>query len=196
MQNFNSFMRRAFLLLALAFGAGPALAGPTYHVSVNTSALAGQSGYLDFLFLRLGNSAPAVATLSNFSGAFQPASYTAGDVSGTAASSVSIGNGAGWNEFAQWADFGGSLGFDIGFDVLSAVGAGTTLSVALLDSQFGYLGLSGDIATFALQPGAPDQVSFDSRFAAVNLTAVPEPSTVLLMAIGTIALLGKFRRRQ
>jgi hypothetical protein len=189
MHNFNSFMRRAILLLALVCGAGPALAGPTYHVSVNTSTLAGQSGYLDFLFLELGNSAPAVAHLSNFSGAFTPTSFALGDVNGSLAAGVSIGNGSGWNEFAQWANFGGSFGFDVGFDVLSVLGAGTTLSVALLDSQFGYLGAAGDIVTIALQPGMSQQVSFDGSLAAVSANAVPEPSTLLLMASGALLLL-------
>lgn len=196
MQNLTSFMRRALLSLALILGAGPAMAGPIYHVTVNTAALAGQSGYLDFLFLKLGNSAPALATVSHLSGNFQPGTLTSGDVSGSVAAGVSIGNGTGWNEFAQWAKFGGAFGFDVAFDVLSAIGAGTTLSVALLDSQFGYLGINADIVTFALQPGAADQVSLVPAFATLGANAVPEPATLLLLGIGSLALLSRSRRRQ
>ncbi|SFV11653.1 NF038129 family PEP-CTERM protein [Pseudoduganella namucuonensis] len=198
MKILKSSAARAMLALlvsiAMACGAGPALAGPVYRVSVNTSTLAGQAGYLDFLFLGLGGAAPATARLSNFSGDFGASSFSMGDAGGSVASGVTIGNGTGWNEFGQWANFGGMFGFDAEFDVSPVPGAGSTLAVALLDERFGYLGSAGDIVTFALQPGAPDTVAADGGLAAVN--PVPEPSAMLLMAIGVLALGGARRRRR
>lgn len=186
----KSLALRALLLLALG-GAGPAHAAPVYHVSVDTSSLSGQSGYLDFLFLGLAGATPAVARLSNFTGAYAGPDFVLGEVSGSPASGVAIGNGAGWNEYALWAGFGGMFGFDLEFSVAPGSGAGTTLAVALLDGQFGYLGAGADIAVFALQPGQPDAVAADAAFAVV--TAVPEPSGGLLFATGFL-LLARRRR--
>jgi hypothetical protein len=191
---FNSFIRRTIMALALLCGSGHLLASPIYHVSVDTSALAGQSGYLDFLVLGLGTATSAQAKLTNFAGDFDTSDFRVGDVAGTRASGVTIGNGSGWNEFAQWAHLGGRFTFDVQFDVDAAIGAGTDLGIALLDGQFGYLGTSANIATFALQPGQPDGVSFDSRFADVNTNTVPEPSTLLQLASGLFLLLGVKRR--
>lgn len=192
MNMLKSYMLRAMLALAMVCGAGPALAGPLYQVSIDTSALAGQSGYLDFLFLGLGGAAPATAQLSNFSGDFGAASFSIGEAGGSAGAGVSIGNGTGWNEFGLWANFGGRFGFDVEFDASPALGAGSTLAVALLDDQFNYLGSAGDIVTFALQPGSPDALTADGGLAAVS--AVPEPSSMLLVAIGALVLGGARRR--
>jgi hypothetical protein len=191
---FNSMMRRAVLALAMLCGSGQLLASPVYHVSVDTSTLSGQSGYLDFLFTGLANASPAHATLSNFSGDFGVSSFVFGEVNGSVGSSVVIGNGSGWNELGQWANFGGRLRFDVEFDVGPGAGAGTDLGIALLDDQFQYLGVMGNIATFALQPGAPDQVALVSQFAQADTNAVPEPSTLLQLASGCLMLFGLRRK--
>jgi hypothetical protein len=184
------------MMLTLAIGAGSAWAGPQYHVTVNTAGLAGQEGYLDFLFLGLDNAAPAVATLSSLKGGFDGTVYTDGEVAGSAASTVTIGNGGAWNEFALWGDFGGLLSFDVGFDVEGLLGAGTTLSVTLLDADFRYLGTNGDAVTFALQPGADVVVTAAPGLATVDTaSAVPEPATAWLGAAGLL-LMGGVRRRK
>jgi hypothetical protein len=191
----KSLMGRVLLALAIACGAGPALAGTSYHVSIDTSTLSGQSGYLDFLFLGLDSATPAAAQLSNFSGDLASSSFTLGEASGSAATGVSIANGAAWNEFGQWASFGGVFAFDVSFSVGTPLAAGTTLSVALLDDQFNYLGTAGDLVTFALQPGQPDGVTVNSQFATVSVSPVPEPSSLLLMTAGALLMAGMARRR-
>jgi hypothetical protein len=195
MNKIASFFLRAALALTLAIGAGPAWAGPQYHVTINTASLAGQQGYLDFLFLGLDNAAPAVATLSSLSGGFDGTIYTDGEAAGSAATTVTIGNGGAMNEFALWGAFGGQLSFDVGFEVEGLVGAGTTLSVTLLDADFRYLGTSGDVVTFALQPGAADVVTVAPGLASVGTaSAVPEPATAWLGAAGLL-LMGGVRRK-
>lgn len=180
------------LMLLLAF-VGNAGAAPIYQVSVNTAALSGFSGYLDFLFLGLATATPAQATVSNLAGDFTAADQVFGDVSGTAATGFVIGNGTGWNELALGASFGGLFTFNLEFSTALPSGDGTTLSVALLDGAFNYLGTAADIVNFALQPGAPTAVALDEGFAEV--AAVPEPSVLLLVALGLI-LLGLLRLRK
>jgi hypothetical protein len=196
MNKIASLFLRAALALTLAIGAGSAWAGPQYHVTIDTASLAGQQGYLDFLYLGLDNAAPAVATLSGFKGRFDGTVYADGEVAGSAATRVTIGNGGAFNEFALWGAFGGLLGFDVGFEVEGLQGAGTTLSVALLDADFRYLGTSGDVVTFALQPGAADVVTSAPGLAVVGTaSAVPEPATAWLGAAGLL-LMGGVRRRK
>jgi hypothetical protein len=189
MRMFQQIVSR-LLFAVLMLGAGHAAANPTYHVSVDTSALAGQSGYLDFLFLGLAGAAPVEARLSGFSGAFGNVGFVVGDADGAIADGVRLGNADGWNEFGQVAYFGGLFSFDVSFERAPGADLGTTLGVALLDDSFQYLGSAGDIVSIAVQPGARDLVSVDAAFAAVQ---VPEPSTLALLA-GAIVLLGVRRR--
>ncbi|WEF35043.1 NF038129 family PEP-CTERM protein [Pseudoduganella chitinolytica] len=187
-------LRTLLVLLVLWCGvAASALAGPIYRVTVDTAALAGQGGYLDFLFLGLQDAAPATATLSNFTGALEGGGVTAGDASGSGAGRVILGNGSGWNEFAQHVGFGGLFGFDVTFEVGGAAGdSGTNLTLALLDDAFQYVGAAGDIVTFALLPGQADGVTTDGNFATVQ--AVPEPGSVALLALGLLGM-AVLRRR-
>jgi hypothetical protein len=192
MKLFKSLILQTALVLAAAGAPLLAWAGPQYHVAIDTAGLAGQSGYLDFLFLGLDTAAPATASLSNFSGDFAPERIVFGDVGGDIGATVTIGNFDAYNEFAQWAHFGGVFGFDIAFDVAPGPGPGTTLSVALLDAAFDYLGSAGDIVTFSLQPGQDAGVSADGTLATVS--EVPEPSSAWLGAAGLL-LLGAMKRR-
>ncbi len=190
----TSMLLRLVLALTLFVGAASAaLAGPIYRVSVDTAALAGQGGYVDFLFLGLGSAAPARANVTG-SGDFGAASVFEGDAAGSLPGHVTLGNGTGWNEFAQAASFGGLFEFFVSFDVRPA-GDGTNLGIALLDQDFQYLGTSADIVTFALQPGRADTVSANGAFATVQ--AVPEPATALQVLTGLLlmALVLRHRRR-
>src|SRR5690349_7949369 len=101
----KTYLMRIAMLLALMAGGGPALAG-AFHVSIDTSALSGRAGWLDFTFTGLSNAAPASAAITGFTGDTAGATFTAGDVTGNLGTTVSIGNGSGWNEFAQWLDLG------------------------------------------------------------------------------------------
>lgn len=187
----NSLIARLTMAMALMLmmACGTAQAHTeVYRVSIDTSTLAAQDGYLDFLLLGLSGAAPVQAKVSNFVGKFAgdtaSGSFALGDVAGAIGTHVAIGNGDGWNEFAQWTHFGGTLSFDVSFDNAAASGAGTTLSIALLDAGLNYLGASGDVAAFALLPGAAPAISADSAYATIS--AVPEPAAYLLFSAGLL----------
>jgi hypothetical protein len=195
MHNLKSLLLRAFVALAMSSGAGYASAGPSYHVAIDTRALAGASGYLDFLFAGPGSSATPSAAISHVAGDVDAGNVFAyGSPQGSPASILTLGN---FDEFGLWAQFGGLFTFDVRFDGLDDPGApGMNLSVSLLGAdQFSYAaGTSGDLVTFSLQPGAPDAVALDASFATV--AAVPEPASMALMAAGLALLAGSARRRR
>jgi hypothetical protein len=195
MQNLKSQFLRAIVALAMFAGSGQLFASPlSYHVAIDTSTLGGQSGYLDFLFLGLGSAASATASISHLSGNFDTAkSFTYGAPQGTLATMLKLANG---DEFGQGATFGGVFAFDVGFTGLNDLTAqGIDLSIALLgNDQFSYAaGTDRNLVTFSLQPGAPDVLDVDSRFASVG--AVPEPASMALVAAGLALLYGNKRRR-
>lgn len=195
MHNLTSRLLRALLAASLLCGAGLAAAGPLYHVSIDTAALPGTGGYLDFLFAGPASSAAPSATISNVAGAFdEGASFAFGSPQGSLGTGLVLAN---FDEFGEWLNFGGVLSFDLRFNGLDDPAApGIDLSVALLDSdQFSYAqGTSGNALTFSLQGGAPDSLSVDASL--TSLTAVPEPATLAQMATGFALLLGALRRRR
>jgi hypothetical protein len=196
MLNFKNLLARTLFAFALAASAGAAVAGPTYHVDVNTSALAGTSGYLDFLIIPQGDAATTVATLTHFIGNFSGTVYTGGDGSGSAAAGGTIGNSGDTNELGLWANFGGNFSFDVSFTQAANGIAGSLFEISLLDGGFNYLPpTSGDIATFDLEPGHA-AVLTSSAFATIStVSAVPEPSELLLMTTG-LGLVGFMLRRR
>jgi len=187
-----SIMNKLLAAMALSIACSAQAAPQTYHVDIDTTTLAGQDGYLDFLFLGLANAAPVQAQLSKFTGDFTAQSFAQGEVSGSIGSLLTIGNGAAWNEFGQWTHLGGKLSFNLSFDLAGidvggGAGAGATLSIALLDADLNYLGASGDVASFSLLPDSAPVINTDGAFATVS--AVPEPAAYLMLAAGMALLL-------
>ena len=191
MFNLKNLFTRALLALMLVTGAGTAAAGPTYHVSFDTTTLSGQ-GLLDFAFIGIDSSAAATAMLSNFSGNYAAGSILEGDASGNVATGVLLGNNAAVNAFTQEVNLGGRFSFDVHFGDVGSFGDGTTLGVALYKMGFGgYLLSQGNLATFELMPQAAVGVSFDAAVA--NVAEVPEPATMASLALG-LALMGSMLR--
>ena len=198
MFNFKNILARALLAFTLAAGAGAALAGPTYRVDVDTAALNGQTGYLDFLIVGQGDTATTTVTLSRLMGAFTGGVYT--DNSTGSIAGATIGSSADLNEFALVANFGGNFSFDLSFAQAIDDIAGAFLQIALLNpGNFAYLApTTGDIATFNVQPGQPIGLTASS-FARITLVPdavdVPEPTDLAMMFTG-LALLGFTLRRR
>lgn len=203
MINFTSFVRSAMLAAAMFLGAGQAVAGPMYHVTINTATLAAAgSGQMDFTLLGLASADATQVKLSNFSGMFGAETGRYGDVVDTAGG-VDMSNsidGMAW--LTRAVTLGGSFGFDIAFADSFGGADGVTFAVSLYSEDFGsYLGLGGPLVQFDLYPAAGGDASFlviseDNAFASVTEVAeVPEPSQLLLM-LTALALLGAAARRR
>jgi hypothetical protein len=200
MFNLKNLFTRALLALMLVTGAGAASAGPIYHVTIDTSGLAG-SVFLDVVFSGDATTGgAATATLNNFSGNFVTdlgADMLYGDASGNVASTVLLGNVGGYAELLQLVSLGGKFGFDLRFD-LAPEGDGTILGIALLNAETGaYVGLDGNLAQFELVPGAEIGVSADNAFATITtVSEVPEPSVLAMLALGLALMAWTARARR
>jgi hypothetical protein len=122
--------------------AGPAKAAVTYTVTVNTAAVSGSSGFLDFQ-LNPGNasSQPVTATISAFAGGvLVGAPSNLGNISGALPSTVTMVNSTPLNEVFQGIHFGTILFFVVtlsgpGIDTPNGLAtAGTTFGIGLYDS--------------------------------------------------------------
>ena len=146
-----TFCSAAILALALlgGLGSGSVQAGfITYEISVNTSSLSGESGFLDFQFnpgpIVNGNGAlPASATITSFQtigGAILPLSNPPiGNASGSLSNTLTLDNGTVLNDFTQDFLYGSSFSFDLTLsqpldDPNGTVGS--SFALTLFDSLF------------------------------------------------------------
>jgi len=186
------------LTLGLSLGlALPAAATPYYHVSVDTSSLAGQEGYLDFLILSLADAGRVHATIANVSDTVAGPGIAYGDLDFGNPPYVRIGNGEGYNEFGQRILFDDRLDFDLALALdptTPATGtAYTTLQVALIgDDQFSYLGFNQDLVDFDLRYG--EAVGVRPLDGVAGVAQIPEAPALWLSMTG-LGLLAAVRRR-
>jgi hypothetical protein len=205
MRTIPSFLRGLVVALALAGSFGAALAAPTHHVNLDTSSLAGTTGYIDLYFSRDGGAPASTVTLSNFVGGFGAEQGRTSDVTGAIPGSVVFGSTDGWNDLFQAVSFGGALGFDVEFGgdfALTTSSITSLFGVGLLNQdQSAYLGANGDLVQFTLVPmggqGAAgvSVATFGPIASVAAVSAVPEPSELLLMTTG-LGLVGFMLRRR
>lgn len=188
MFNLKNLFTRALLALMLATGAGAALAGPTYQVTIDTEGYEG-TGTIDFVLSGYESSPDATAFLSNFTGDFGSESELI-NASGSLAGGVLLGP-RDFSSFAQSLNLGQRFGFNVRFDIGQA-GDPVGFSVGLYSDTLGqYLGELGTLVAIELTPGQPDLVFTDAALA--NVSEVPEPATLASLALG-LALMGSTLR--
>jgi hypothetical protein len=199
-------------VLASAVLPKPLAATITYLVTANTSAISGQSGYLDLQF-EPGPSATnlATATVTHFSGtgALSGSATRTGDVTGQLPSTLSFDNQTVFNDYFQGINFGTTESFDVTLNGPSPSGGSvSTFYIAFYasDQSTSLLSVSpeGEAGQITINP---DGSTSPSTYAAtVNgasaltitplqpLNTVPEPSGFALLALGAaFAILRKHR---
>ena len=199
-------LRRSLLAIALGACTTLASAAGTFHVELNTQNL-GSTGWID---IQLGSapmqSSAAWADLSHFSGFIDPASAQLSDVTGSLANGYRLDtSNAGWSDLFHQVNYaGGKISFDLTID--GAIGSNySSFSVSLYDANqqllsgtagadgFSVLRLDFAPPASAGESGSLLVNGYDASL--VQITAVPEPSSWLMLGAG-VALLGLARRRQ
>jgi hypothetical protein len=161
----RSCKRRSVTALTAAalawFAAGPVAASVVYNVTVDTSSVSGQTGYLDFQF-NPGNATTQAATaqILNFTGGtIGPPPSINGNVTGNLPNPVTIVNSTALNEDFQGFTYGSTFSFTLvlsGPAIDSPNGtatAGTTFGLGLYDAgqnpiltnQGALSGLAGEV---------------------------------------------------
>jgi hypothetical protein len=193
----QSITHRAARLLAatwMCLCAGAALAVPVHHVDIDTSTLGTGTAYLGFSFLSVAGATPASASVTNLAGDLLGTPVATGSVTGGPPAALTFTSDAGGGDWFQAIQLGGHVGFDIGF-LFGDGSDGSTFSWSLFDDTH-YLGVDGDLGSIGLHPDLPlDErltITPDNAFSAVR--AVPEPSTLLLVALSGSVLVAVRRR--
>lgn len=200
-------MKKSILLFLLVAAFTLTAAPITYDVNINTTSAGTTSGFVYFEFLyNSGTPSPSTVSVT----AFTPqaplgAIDTAGNVTGTLASTLALTAASPVSYYAQEFNFNLTpIRFQITFDALPGGTVPSTFNFALTDSVGSPLIATNDpfgagniftasfnnrgnvtVQSYNLESGAP----------AATLSQVPEPATLLLTAIplGAFALL---RRRR
>ena len=183
-----------------------------YPVLVDTSAVAGLSGFLDFQFAPGDASTqPAFVTITNFvtDGTLVGPPDVNGGVTGTLPGILKIDNSTAFNDYFEQITFGSSFAFNLTLDgpALQApngtANSGSTFGLGLFDSTQNSI-LTTDPNGFAglvdvKLDGSTVTTVFpsDSHGGApvVQFVATPEPSTIGMSLIGLLSLSWLSRRR-
>jgi hypothetical protein len=203
MLNLTSLLHRA--LLALAFVAGTAVAGPTYHVSIDTNGYSGD-GVLALAFAGIAGGPAATATVTHLTGTLGTGSVT-GDATGGAPGPISLFNASGNDFYFGDVSYGGLLAFDVNFSgdwETSSSLDGSMFSVFLANADFSalYGNPDGSVVDFALASNtneAAANVTFLVNGGDVTVTdaaAVPEASQWAIFITGLGLMSWTLRRRQ
>jgi hypothetical protein len=213
--------RVAFQLLITILLFTPLLSADSlsYEFDINTSSIAGTTGFLDVQLNPISGADAVQVSLSAFStdGTLYSSPYAgdSGGASGSLPGVLVLQNTTAFNDVFSGIDFGNFIQFDITFsgDAISnpsTTSAGSTYSVGLYDSTASNPLLtsdpSGAVALANIGPdgsltitGLPDENgnSSDATITPLSATSTPEPATfaLLLTGCGALVLFG-VRRKQ
>jgi hypothetical protein len=190
---FNVQKHLRHVVLALGLAAASLTAGatvlPTYHIGIANTADS-DIAYIDFVFGSIDGAAPVTASLSHFAGMPPSELDRQGAVSGTSGG-FSIGNAGAYNDL--FLEVGGPFAFDLNFSEGFLGFAGTFdsnsfFSIALLDSDFNYIGDPTGVLNFSLSTTGVDITPTSSLLSltSVDAAAVPEPADWVLMLTGLV----------
>lgn len=201
--------KRMFVVGLFAWFASTSALASTWYVNVDTSLLAGQTGWLDLQFNPGDVAAPpataAVAAFATNGGALLASATPTGDVSGSLNSAMTLGNSQYFNDLLQAVTFGTNLNFSVNLDLLNPnldpAAPGTAFSLSFYDAAYNSLladpawgaalvmNLKADGATEVLAQSAPVTLSSTAP------TAVPLPGAFGLLLAGVSMLAGQARTR-
>jgi hypothetical protein len=202
----------AAAVFSLLFCAAPVEGAIVYQVTVNTLAVNGQSGHLNFQFNPGFDSQAASAAVSGFSitgGMSSGAPTLTGDVTGTLPGTVTFNNSTAFNDYFHPFDFGTSMQFTLtiygpAVDAPNGTSAsGSTFGIGLWDAAGTSPILTTDPNGFAatvdllLNGTAAITLYPESGTdpSVVSFSEVPEPATYA--GVGTmLCALAYLRRRQ
>ncbi len=198
-----------FVVGCLMLAASAVLAGPVYTVSVDTSALAGVHGGIDFSFIQgpiMPVDAASVSILQFTSGGTLGSLSTIGDVSGSLPGAVTLNNTSGLNDYFSDLWFGSQIGFVLVFSGPAVdspsgfAGSGSSFAFSIFSDAAGTIPtLTTDSANgYALIIDVnPDGSTAVTNYSNQATVATPEPAG-LLFGAAPLALLGSWwiRRRR
>ena len=198
-----NFLKIKLLVIALImFAASSAFASYSFNVDVNTSALIGQTGYIDLQMNPDNTSNIATATTSNFASdvTFVGAPAYMGNASGQLSDNtltISTAGTAQSNDYFHQATFGNALHFQLNLDGLPS----NTFALSFYKDD----GLGGYTSIFSTDSvsGAAAMIDLTANGAVVNVTSsettvspTPIPAAAWLLGSGLMGLAGIRRRNQ
>lgn len=194
------------LLLCCAL-CSPSAFAAMYQVTVDTSSLAGTTGYLDIQLNPADTTAPAAtAAVSGLTGdlTLLDSAVMEGDASGSLSGTVTLGNSSAFNDYFQQVEFGSvfSILIDIDGDFLSEsslLGSALALSLYAADGATSLLSsdVSGSLLLFDLGSTGIAYTVFadDNGNFAAQVAPVPLPAGVWLLLSGLLGMARVARRR-